>query len=90
MQSCFKRLQKEKSQLALNIDETIKLTNLDSSITDWTAVIVGPVGSYYENYEFDLVIRVPNEYPLVPPIIKFKTKIFHPNVLFEVSLSVST
>jgi hypothetical protein len=30
-----------------------------------------------------LSLRVPNQYPLVPPSIKFKSKIFHPNVLFE-------
>lgn len=46
---------------------------------------VGPENSFYEGYEFDLKIDVPVEYPLVPPTIKFKTKIFHPNVKFEVT-----
>ncbi len=65
-------------------DDTIRLNVSENSMTNWTAVIVGPPGSYYDGFEFDLDIRVPSEYPMVPPVIKFKTKIFHPNVLFEV------
>lgn len=84
MNTCFKRLQKEKSQLVGNQDESIRLTASESSLSDWTATITGPPASYYEGYEFDLIIKVPPEYPLVPPVIKFKTHIFHPNVMFEV------
>ncbi len=90
MHACFKRLQKEKSLLLTNHDESIRLAASETSITDWTAVIIGPPGSYYESFEFDLVIRVPSEYPLVPPNIKFKSKIFHPNVLFEVNSMLSS
>lgn len=28
---------------------------------------------------------MPEQYPLVPPAVRFKTKIFHPNVHFRVS-----
>src|SRR5437868_4656181 len=82
--ACVKRLQKEISLLPTTVDESIKLTPSSSSITEWTAIIIGPPDSYYEGYEFDLAISVPSEYPLVPPLVKFKTKIFHPNVYFEV------
>jgi peroxin-4 len=33
---------------------------------------------------FELVINVPEQYPLVPPNVRFRTKIFHPNVHFKV------
>lgn len=85
MRACVKRLQKEIDQLPTHTDESIKLIPSSSSITEWSAVIVGPPESYYEGYEFDLAMSVPAEYPLVPPTVSFKTKIFHPNVYFEVS-----
>jgi peroxin-4 len=32
---------------------------------------------------FQLAINVPEQYPLVPPQVRFVTKIFHPNVHFK-------
>ena len=32
---------------------------------------------------FHLEICIPNDYPHVPPLITFKTRIFHPNIHFE-------
>ena len=49
----------------------------------WFAVIKAPEGSYYEGYSFKLSIDVGTDYPLTPPVFKFKTKIFHPNVLMD-------
>mmetsp|Transcript_6702 Transcript_6702/g.14685 ORF Transcript_6702/g.14685 Transcript_6702/m.14685 type:complete len:163 (+) Transcript_6702:156-644(+) len=83
MLSCTKRLNKEKAQLGSTNDDQITLSADPEQIRSWSAVVVGPVDSYYEGFEFDLVIRVGVEYPLVPPSIRFKSKIFHPNVLFE-------
>jgi hypothetical protein len=34
---------------------------------------------------FELSINVPEQYPLVPPAVRYRTKIFHPNVHFKVS-----
>jgi ubiquitin-protein ligase len=87
MLSCAKRLNKERLQLSETNDESIILSVPDpEKARNWTAVIRGPAGSFYEGYEFDLVIDVPAEYPMVPPHIKFGSKIFHPNVYFEVTL----
>lgn len=33
---------------------------------------------------FELVINVPEQYPLQPPAVRYRTKIFHPNVHFKV------
>ena len=81
MTASLRRLQKE---LSSNKDESIKLRLKDDDIRVWSGTIVGPPSSYYEGFEYDLLINVPMEYPLVPPSIKFVTKIFHPNVLYEV------
>ena len=85
MMSCTKRLNKERAQLVSTNDESIILQVANpEQIRQWTAIIKGPPDSFYEGYEFDLAINIPAEYPMLPPVIKFTSKIFHPNVLFEV------
>jgi len=33
---------------------------------------------------FQLAFAIPEQYPLLPPQVRFLTKIFHPNVHFKV------
>lgn len=40
----------------------------------------GPPGTAYEDGTYIIDIRIPNEYPFRPPVMKFDTKIWHPNV----------
>ncbi len=42
--------------------------------------IAGPQGTSYEGGLFDAELFLPDEYPMVPPKVLFKTKIFHPNI----------
>jgi hypothetical protein len=46
----------------------------------------GPKDTPYEAGVFELVLHVPEQYPLVPPTVRFRTRMFHPNVHFKVSL----
>lgn len=48
------------------------------------ALLQGPKDTPFEAGRFELVMNVPEQYPLVPPAVRFKTKIFHPNVHFKV------
>jgi ubiquitin-protein ligase len=43
-------------------------------------VIEGPPDTPFENGVFKLAIKIPNEYPFNPPVIKFITPIYHPNL----------
>jgi ubiquitin-conjugating enzyme (huntingtin interacting protein 2) len=40
----------------------------------------GPPGTPYEGGTYYIDIRIPNEYPFRPPVMKFETKVWHPNI----------
>ena len=44
--------------------------------------VIGPKDSPYEGGKFKIEIYLPEEYPMVPPKVLFKTKIYHPNIDF--------
>ena len=46
----------------------------------WRATIIGPEKTPYENGIFNLNIYFPANYPFKPPMINFKTKIYHCNI----------
>jgi ubiquitin-protein ligase len=50
------------------------------NIYNWTSVIIPQPNTIYENHIFDLDIVIPRDYPFHMPKIKFRSKIFHPNI----------
>lgn len=52
----------------------------DGDITHLRGSFPGPPGTPYEGGTYKIDIRIPNEYPFRPPIMKFETKVWHPNV----------
>ncbi|CAG0893830.1 unnamed protein product [Darwinula stevensoni] len=75
-----KRLQKEFRNLSEDPSEGIQAQPLDSSLQHWQASIVGPYGSPYEGGRFYLSLWFPINYPFKQPLVRFLTKVFHPNV----------
>jgi len=79
--SLMKRLNKEIKELAEN-----PLTNCtagpakESDLAHWNATIIGPDDTPYAGGLFRLEIVFSQEYPFKPPTIKFKTRIYHPNI----------
>eukprot|EP01147_Barroeca_monosierra_P011007 gene11007-3079_t len=71
--------------------ETQKLEEIDSS--NGVSVVVdpdnyryfhitlnGPKESPYEGGSFKLELFLPKEYPMMPPKVRFMTRIYHPNI----------
>ncbi|KAF2841734.1 putative ubiquitin conjugating enzyme [Patellaria atrata CBS 101060] len=52
----------------------------DDDLTRLKGTFKGPPDTPYEGGRFEVDIRIPNEYPFRPPVMKFQTKIWHPNV----------
>lgn len=43
----------------------------------------GPKDTPFEGGTFELCLKVPEQYPLVPPKVHYVTRVFHPNVHFK-------
>lgn len=93
MAQFHKRVKKEADLYAASTDEFIQLRpsqrrqdggveDVEEELKEWSAVIRGPPDTPFEDYLFTLAIDLTSEYPLVPPTMRFVTKIFHPNVHF--------
>ncbi|CAB4062378.1 UBE2A [Lepeophtheirus salmonis] len=46
----------------------------------WNAVIFGPHDTPFEDGTFKLTMEFSEEYPNKPPLVKFLSKMFHPNI----------
>jgi len=78
-----KRLKSELKGLLMDPPEGIRACPLDNSLSYWQASIKGPPECPYEGGLFFLHLEIPKSYPMRPPIPKFVTRIFHPNVSYH-------
>ena len=59
------------------------------SILEWDFTIIGPPDSLYEYGIFNGVILFPTNYPISPPMVKFKCNMNHPNIYSNGILCIS-
>ncbi|KAL0095011.1 ubiquitin-conjugating enzyme [Phycomyces blakesleeanus] len=76
----LKRIQRELAEITKSPPEGISATTVDEDLFNWRATINGPPNSVYKGGVFHLTIVFSHDYPFKPPIIKFITKIYHPNI----------
>jgi peroxin-4 len=70
-------------ELAKRDSQSVEEEDFSDDLFHWHAWIQGPPETPYAGAYFLLDIVVPLQYPLIPPAVKFITRIFHPNVHFE-------
>jgi ubiquitin-conjugating enzyme E2 D/E len=78
--SDIKRLTKELKDMEKDDIPNLSAGPIHNNLFEWEAVILGPIGTPYEGGVFNLTISIPPNYPFKPPIVIFKTKIYHPNI----------
>lgn len=78
--SDLKRLTKELADIQKETIPNISAGPTKDDLFEWSAVILGPEKTPYEGGVFYLDIHIPLNYPFKPPLINFKTKIYHPNI----------
>jgi peroxin-4 len=71
---------REQQKEVKNPEADVQLSPIDGNLNNWRAIVTGPVDTPFEGGRFELDIVVPSSYPLMPPSIRFNTKLFHPNV----------
>ena len=74
------RVAKELARMNADPPHGIYMWMKDDQTNQLEAIIEGPEGSPYEKGEFRLDITIPDNYPHVPPVMKFKTRVYHPNI----------
>jgi len=74
------RLKKELQILSASPPTGIYCAAKNDTLETFSAQIIGPTGTPYENGTFELDIQIPKRYPFEPPNVKFVTPIYHPNI----------
>ncbi|KAF7494927.1 Ubiquitin-conjugating enzyme E2 1 [Sarcoptes scabiei] len=64
----------------------ISAAPMENDIMHWNAVIFGPPDTPYEDGTFHLKLTFSEEYPNKPPLVKFVTRMFHPNIYTDGSI----
>lgn len=49
-------------------------------VTHLRGIFPGPPDTPYEGGTYKVDIKIPTDYPFRPPVMKFETKVWHPNV----------
>uniref|UniRef100_D3TRP0 Ubiquitin-conjugating enzyme E2 C n=1 Tax=Glossina morsitans morsitans TaxID=37546 RepID=D3TRP0_GLOMM len=81
-----KRLQKELMSLMMTTEKGISAFPDGENIFKWIGTITGPINTVYTQQKYRLSLEFPNSYPYAPPVVKFLTPCFHPNIDLQGSI----
>ena len=78
-----RRLLRDFKRLLEDPLDGIAAAPVGNDILLWNAVICGPNETPFEDGTFKLNLQFSEEYPKRPPVVKFLSKMFHPNIFEE-------
>ncbi|KAL6633648.1 hypothetical protein ACP70R_026319 [Stipagrostis hirtigluma subsp. patula] len=78
-----KRILRELRELWVDPPPFCRPGAMVTDLLHWEVVIDGPEGTPYEGGAFRVDVRFPGGYPFKPVKMRFKTKIFHPNIAMD-------
>ncbi|KAI1125819.1 putative ubiquitin carrier protein [Nemania abortiva] len=81
--SRIRRVTKELSDMAAdsaNSHISAQPADGGSDLTHLKACISGPPSTPYEGGQYIVDVKIPTEYPFRPPIMRFDTRVWHPNI----------
>ena len=76
----LRRLTREIADVQKSTENTTAAPLSESDMFKWGATIVGPDDTPYAGGIFKLTLDFPADYPMKPPVVKFKTPVYHPSV----------
>jgi ubiquitin-conjugating enzyme (huntingtin interacting protein 2) len=78
----MRRVAKELADIQSDTESKVMAQPADggSDLSNLLASFPGPPDTPYEGGTYIVEIKIPQEYPFRPPIMKFRTKLWHPNV----------
>ena len=86
----LKKITNEIKMLAKNKEKYILQKFDPNNLLHCYYVFVGPEDTPYEGGKFMLDIFFPEKYPYAPPVIKFATRVYHPNISFFGKICLDT
>ncbi|KAL7929673.1 ubiquitin-conjugating enzyme/RWD-like protein [Trichoderma chlorosporum] len=76
-----KRISKEFAELSRTTPEGFFVAlPSDDSVHTWHVTLQPPPSTTFYPGRFGIVLTLPAEYPFKPPVVKFVTRVYHPNI----------